>query len=202
MARTAGIILAAGESKRFGQPKQLIQLQGKYILEWVLKAALTSRLEKVILVLGHDYLKIKEKVDNAGHTEKLLIVYNRDYRQGQSSSLRSGLSEIRGIFPQVMVLLGDQPLVTRDVIDMMLERFQQSDKTIGVPFYKGKRGNPVIFSQVFYDALMTIEGDMGARDIIKRHPSKVLKIEIDDPTVFFDIDSPEDLKRMKSFLWI
>ena len=200
MTGTAGIILAAGESKRFGQPKQLIQIKGKYLLEWVLHAALNSKLEKVILVLGHEYQAIRNRVDERSYGEKLRVVYNKDFRQGQSTSLKSGLSEIRGTFPQVMLLLGDQPLVSREMINMLLERFDQSEKTIGVPVYKGERGNPVIFTQTFYDELMTIEGDMGARHLIKRHDRDVLKIEIEAPTVFLDVDSPEDLKRMRSFL--
>ena len=199
MEKTAGIILAAGESKRFGRPKQLVQVRGKYLLEWVLDAALTSKLEKVILVLGHEYQKIRDKVDEKAYPEKLQVIYNKDYKQGQSTSLKYGLSKIGGDFPQAMLLLGDQPLVTRDIIDLLLKSFQQSDKAIGVPVCKGQRGNPVIFTQAFFAELRTIEGDVGARNIISRYPHEVLKIEIKTPSIFFDIDSPHDLKRIGSF---
>jgi molybdenum cofactor cytidylyltransferase len=199
MEKTTGIILAAGESKRFGRPKQLAQIKGKYLLEWVLDAALTSKLEKVILVLGYEYQKIKDKVDQKAYPEKLQVIYNKDYKQGQSTSIKYGLSKIRGGVVQVMLLLGDQPLVTRDIIDLLLESFQQSNKAIGVPVFKGKRGNPVIFTQAFFEELRAIEGDVGARNIINRNPNEVLKIEIKVPSIFFDIDTPHDLKRIESF---
>jgi molybdenum cofactor cytidylyltransferase len=138
-------------------------------------------------------------VDEKAYTEKMHVIYNKDYKQGQSTSLKYGLSKIGGDFPQIMLLLGDQPLVTRDIIDLILKSFQQSNKAIGVPVFKGKRGNPVIFRQAFFAELMSIEGDMGARNIIDRYPHEVLKIEMKAPSIFFDIDSPHDVKRIGSF---
>jgi molybdenum cofactor cytidylyltransferase len=99
-----------------------------------------------------------------------------------------------------MFLLGDQPLLNSNTIDHMLDRFRYSGKDICVPVYKGKRRNPTIFNRVLYDQLMAIEGDIGARDIIRANPERVLDIEMDDPLCFFDIDSPKDLKKLQSLL--
>jgi molybdenum cofactor cytidylyltransferase len=82
---------------------------------------------------------------------------------------------------------------------LLLTSFQQSKKAIGVPVYRGKRGNPVIFTKAFYEELMAIEGDRGARNLIKRYPHEVQKIEIDSPSIIFDVDSPHDLSRIDSF---
>jgi len=91
-------------------------------------------------------------------------------------------------------------MLDSNTIDLMLDRFRYSGKDICVPIYKGKRGNPTIFKQVLYDQLMAIKGDIGARDIIRANPERVLDIEIDDPLCFFDIDSQKDLENLRLLL--
>jgi len=198
--QTAGIILAGGSSIRFGRPKQLLKLKGKYLLEYVLNAALGSELNHVVLVLGHDYQKILQALDTRTTHERLQVVINHRYLEGQSRSLQAGLLKIRQAFSSVMFLLGDQPMLDSNTIDHMLARFRHSGKDICVPVFKGKRGNPTIFNRVLYDQLMAIEGDIGARDIIRTNPERVLNIELDDPLCFFDIDSQKDFENLQSLL--
>ena len=198
--QTAGIILASGSSTRFGRPKQLLKLKGRYLLEYVLNAALESQLNHVVLVLGHEYQRILHTLGTRTTHERLQVVINHRYLEGQSRSLQAGLLKIRQTFPAAMFLLGDQPLLNSNTIDHMLDRFRYSGKDICVPVYKGKRGNPTIFNRVLYDQLMAIEGDIGARDLIRANPERVLDIEMDDPLCFFDIDSPKDLKKLQSLL--
>ncbi len=198
--QTAGIILASGSSTRFGRPKQLLKLKGTYLLEYVLNAALESQLNHVVLVLGHEYQRILQALGARTTHERLQVVINHRHNEGQSRSLQAGLLKIRQAFPAVMFLLGDQPLLNSNTIDHMLERFRYSGKDICVPVYKGKRGNPTIFKQVLYDQLLAIEGDIGARNIIRANPKRVLDIEIDDPLCFFDIDSQKDLENLRLLL--
>lgn len=196
---TAGIILAAGASKRFGRPKQLLRLKNKYLIEWVLDAALNSRLSRVVLVLGFAHQKIIDalgrKLQQHG---KLQIEINPHYQKGQSGSLRVGLSAVKDDFPAVMFLLGDQPMVDAAAINLLLEKFWSADKGIGVPTFHGKRGNPAIFGQKFYQRIMEIKGDIGARQIIETHPQRVLEIEIKNPLFFSDIDTPEDFEKINN----
>jgi molybdenum cofactor cytidylyltransferase len=198
--QTAGIILASGSSTRFGRPKQLLKLKGRYLLEYVLNAALESQLNHVVLVLGHEYQRILHTLGTRTTHERLQVVINHRYLEGQSRSLQAGLLKIRQTFPAAMFLLGDQPLLNSNTIDHMLDRFRYSGKDICVPVYKGNRGNPSIFKQVLYDQLMAIEGDIGARNIIRANPERVLDIEIDDPLCFFDIDSQKDLENLRLLL--
>ena len=198
--QTAGIILAGGSSTRFGRPKQLLKLKGKYLIEYVLSAALESHLNHVVLVLGHEHQSILQTLGACTIHERLQVVINHHYSEGQSRSLQTGLIKIRKAFPAAMFLLGDQPLLDSNTIDHMLDRFRYSGKDICVPVYKGKRGNPTIFKQVLYDQLMAIKGDIGARDIIRSNPERVFDIEIDDPLCFFDIDSQVDLENLQSRL--
>ena len=198
--QTAGIILAGGSSKRFGRPKQLLKLKGKYLLEYVLNAALESELNHVVLVLGHEHQNILQTLGACTTHERLEVVINHRYLEGQSRSLQAGLLKIRQTFPAVMFLLGDQPMLDSNTIDHMLERFRHSGKDICVPICNGQRRNPTIFNRVLYDQLMAIEGDIGARDIIRANPGRVLYIEMNDPVCFFDIDSQKDLVNLQLLL--
>jgi molybdenum cofactor cytidylyltransferase len=198
--QTAGIILAGGSSTRFGRPKQLLKLKGKYLLEYVLTAALESELNHVVLVLGHDHQNILQALGACTLHERLQVVINHRYLEGQSRSLQAGLLKIRQTFPSVMFLLGDQPLLDSNTIDHMLDRFRYSGKDICVPVCKGKRGNPTIFNRVLYDQLLAIEGDIGARNIIRANPERVLYLEMNDPLCFFDIDSQKDLTNLQLLL--
>ena len=198
--QTAGIILAGGRSTRFGHPKQLLKLKGKYLLEYVLNAALESKLNRVVLVLGHEHQNILRALEARAALESVQVVINHRYLEGQSRSLQAGLSEIRQAYPAVMFLLGDQPMLDSNAIDHMLDRFQHSGKDICVPVCKGKKGNPTIFNRVLYDQLMAIEGDIGARNIIRANPERVLYIDFDNPLCFFDIDSQKDLEKLQTLL--
>ena len=194
--QTAGIILAAGAATRFGQPKQLLRLKDKYLIERVLDAALNSRLGRVVLVLGFAHQKIQKALGKKLRHAKLQIEVNPHYQKGQGHSLQVGLSSVINTFPAVMFLLADQPLVDAATINCLLDKFWSADKDIGVPTFHGKRGNPSIFSQKFYQHIMKIKGDIGARQIINAHPERVLEIEIKNPLLFSDVDTPEDFEKI------
>lgn len=197
---TAGIILAAGASIRFGRSKQLLKLRDKYLIEWVVDAALDSCLKAVQLVLGHDHRIILQALGAKIEHPKLTVIINPDYRKGQSTSLKAGLSRVRKNFGAVMFLLGDQPMITADFIDRMLVQFEQSEKDICVPVYKAQRGNPVVFRSSIFENLLKVRGDIGARDIIRKNPDRTLFLEIDDPLSFLDIDTVEDLEHLQAHL--
>lgn len=194
---TAGIILAAGASTRFGQPKQLLRLKDKYLIEWVLDAALNSRLSRIVLVLGFSHQKIVQALDRKAKHPKLQIEINRLYKKGQSRSLQVGLSAVQNDFPAVMFLLGDQPLMDTATIDVLLRSFWSANKDICTPTFKGKTKNPCIFGQKFYKSIMRIRGDIGARQLIDENPDRALKVEIQNPHLFLDIDTPQDFEKIK-----
>lgn len=198
--RTAGIILAAGQSTRIDKFKLLIKLEGKYILEWVVDAALESRLAHVILVLGHHFEKIQKVLNKKIHHPRIEIVINPQYPMGLSRSLRSGLLAAKGSFPSVMFLLGDQPMFDAKTINLLLDRFWNSEKEICVPVCRGKRGNPTVFSHKYYDQLLQIKGDLGARKVLQKYASHIIHVEVDHPLVFLDVDTEVDLKALQNKL--
>ena len=195
---TAGIILAAGAATRFGRPKQLLRIKDKYLIEWVVDAALNSRLSRIVLVLGYAHQKILQALAEKPQHSKLHIEINPHYKKGQSHSLRIGLSTLKNDFPAVIFLLGDQPMLNSATINTLLEKFWSAEKDICVPTYRGQRKNPAIFSRRFYGHLMDLKGDTGARQLIDDNPDQVLTIEIDDPLCFLDIDTQQDFENLKN----
>jgi len=166
------------------------------MIEYVIRASLASELNKVFLVLGYQHNKILKALSenkNSFKNNRLEIIINHQYRQGMSSSIRAGLTSIKNTFESVMFLLGDQPLVDSGLINLMLKQYYRSDKNICVPTYKGKRGNPTIFSSEYFNLLENVKGDSGGKDIIISNPDDILKIETDSPACVNDIDTIDDL---------
>jgi molybdenum cofactor cytidylyltransferase len=166
------------------------------MIEYVIRASLDSKLNRIFLVLGHHHNKIlKALAENIKYFkhDRLEIIINRQYRQGMSSSVRAGLSSIGNKFGSVMFLLGDQPMVDSILIDLMLKRFYKSDKNICVPVYKEERGNPTIFSREHFNLLQRVKGDSGGRRIILANPDDILKIETDSPACVFNINTMNDV---------
>ena len=199
---TAGIVLAAGMSSRFGRPKQLIKLGGKTILEWTLSACLGSRLESIYLILGYAYKEIIKTISETIRDPRLNILVNQNYSKGQSTSLQMGISEIRNTHPSAMFILGDQPFIDSKTINHLLACFWASEKNICVPFSQKKRGNPVIFNALFYDKINSIRGDVGARGIIEDHPDHILRVPVVRPSFFHDIDTQKDFEKAQSYIML
>ncbi|MGD2098337.1 MAG: nucleotidyltransferase family protein [Desulfobacterales bacterium] len=197
---TAGIILAAGASTRFGRPKQLVRLNGRCLVEWVLEAALNARLERVILVLGYAHQKVQQTLDKKLRHPKLQIEINPHHEDGQSRSLQLGLSCVKNTYPAVMFLLADQPLVDAVTLNVLLKQFWSTDKHICVPAFAGRIGTPCIFSSHFYPQIMQIKGDMGARRIIQANPEQVQEVQVQTPRFFLDVDIPADLEKIKKLV--
>jgi molybdenum cofactor cytidylyltransferase len=193
---TAGVVLAAGASRRFGSSKQLLWWRGRTLLEIALEAALNSQLHRVVLVLGHRFADILAAVARLADHPRLDIIENKAYPLGQSRSLQAGLNIVRHAYPSVMFLPADQPLVTSSLLDLLLNRYWASDKDIGVPFAGGQAANPTLFSRRFYPDLFQIRGDVGGREIIRRSTEHVIPIDLDDPICLMDIDTPADLEKL------
>jgi molybdenum cofactor cytidylyltransferase len=198
---TAGVILASGLSTRFGRPKQLLELCGRPMLQWVVDAALGSCLDVVVLVLGSAYADVVQAIDAHSRSDpRLRILVNPDYRRGMSTSLRAGVSAVQGMCRTIMFLLGDQPLVNSAMIDRMLSEHQRSGHSITVPVHCGTRGHPVVFPKDCFRDLLQITGDTGARAFISARWPDVHQVEIQSPQLFLDIDTPKDAETVGKLL--
>jgi len=169
------------------------------MIEYVIRASLASKLNKVFLVLGDhrkEILKALAENNISFKNTRLGLIINRQYRQGMSSSIREGLTLIKNTFGSVMFLLGDQPMVDSGLINLLLKQFYKSDMNICAPVYKGKRGNPTIFSSEYFNLLENVKGDSGGKDIITAHPDDLLTIETDSPACVYDIDTISDVEDL------
>ncbi len=188
----SAILLAAGESKRMGQPKQLLPFRGSTLLGQIVENLLQSQAAETIVVLGSQAEEIIRQIAR----EPVRIVVNQEFEQGMSSSIKCGLSHISEAADGVMIVLGDQPLIEKETIDLLIERHRQSERGIILPVYNGIRGHPVIFAMKYKDELMRLTGDIGGKQIVERHPSDVLEVEVDSESVVTSIDAESDYQSL------
>ena len=187
-------------STRFGSPKQLLKIGDSTLLAMVIDAALKSELDRVVLVLGHRADEIKASIGGSLSGSRLKTIINPCYQEGMSTSLQCALKAVRTGFPSIMVLMGDQPLLSDQVINILLRRFRESEKDICIPVYNGKRGLPVCLTERFYDNILEIKGDIGAREIIRDNPKDVMTVEMEGSNAFMDVDNEADLERINEFM--
>jgi len=171
----AAVVLAAGQSTRMGaRNKLLMPLEGKPMVRHVVDAALQSRLQSVVVVTGHEAENIR-----AALPKTCAFTHNGDYENGMAGSLRAGIYRLQG-HAHIMILLGDMPLVTAENINSLIETFERArtDDAIVVATHNGEWGNPALFGVGHFKALKTLDGDLGARSIMRSHQDEVIGVEI------------------------
>jgi molybdenum cofactor cytidylyltransferase len=184
----SAILLAAGQSKRMGELKQLMPFGQSTIVEQAVDNLLGSSVDEVILVVGYK----AEDVIKAIAAKPVKLVINPDYEQGMSTSVIAGLNLVQSKVQGVMLALGDQPLVDSQTINRLIEEFCNHDKGIAVPTYQGRRGHPIIFAIKYKEQLLKLRGDVGGRQIIKDNPDDVLEVAVDSESVVADFDTTDD----------
>lgn len=194
----SAVVLAAGASTRMGRPKQLLPLAGRTLLEHVLHAAASSRLDEIVLVLGHRAAEIAAAIELPARRPTRVVI-NPDHGAGQSTSLRLGLRSIDPRAGAAAVLLGDQPLITPRLIDRVAESFLAAALPAARPLWRdhmGGRvpGHPVFLARRVWPEIEKLGGDQGARSLFGARPELMLEVAIEgEPPV--DIDEWTDYER-------
>lgn len=178
-----------------GRPKQLLTLGGLTLLDRVLREALLSELDAVILVLGARAQSIREGLATDVRHPKLSVVENTRFRDGLSSSILAGLNRAEATYDYVMIILADMPLITADVINRLLRATLESNQPLGAVKIGGRRSHPVIINRRFYSELHQIRGDKGARDLFLQHAPQVCSVEMGEALQELDIDTPQDYRQ-------
>jgi len=186
----AAIVLAAGESRRFGQPKQLLPVGDKTMIQHVVDVALGSPVEQVIVVLGCRAAEIGASIAD----RPVQVVVNQEWKSGLGSSVRAGLSVVRSEVGAALFVLADQPGVTTEVMAKLIERYRETRAPIVVPAHRGRRGNPVLFARSLFAELMEVKGDQGGRELIAEHAEQVEEVEVETEAILTDIDTADDYR--------
>lgn len=193
MKQVAAIILAAGASTRFGQCKQLLDWEGKPMLGHICDVAIRAGLDPVIPVLGCQAADAGAALGN----RPVRPLMNWRWEEGLSTSVQIGLAGVPAEAQAVLFLQGDQPLITPDLLRAIADRFEQTEASIIQPVHAGQRGTPVLFARRFFRELCTITGDEGGRSLIARYPQEVATVEVTDPSILMDVDTPEDYVHLR-----
>ena len=184
----SAILLAAGQSKRMGELKQLMPFGKSTIVEQAVDNLLGSVLDEVIVVGGY----MAEDVTKAIAAKPVKLVINPDYEQGMSTSIIAGLKSVHSKARGVMLALGDQPLVDSQTINGLIKEFYDHDKGISVPTYRGRKGHPIIFAIKYKEQLLELSGDVGGKQIIENHTDDVLEVAVDSESIVADFDTTGD----------
>jgi len=185
------IVLAAGLSRRMGVQKLLLRFGGKTVIAHIVDQLLESTVDKVYVVTGHQAERISRELSG----RPVSIVNNPDYESGMLSSVRCGLRALPEQCQGVLVALGDQPSITSKLVDRMLQSFAAAEKRILVPFYDGKRGHPILFSEVYREEILTRYDNVGLRGLLHAHPDEVFELAVSTSAVLSDMDFPQDYRR-------
>jgi molybdenum cofactor cytidylyltransferase len=192
LPKISGILLAAGESCRMGKPKLSLPWGKSTIIEGVVANFLESNIFELIVVVGANRDRMKEVL-----ASKLLrIVENPDYQEGMGASIRQGVGAASSQAGGYLIGLGDQPLITTDIIDSLIASFAKEGQGIAVCAHEGKNGHPVLFARKFRQALCALRGDKGGRDLMKLYAAEVKQVEVGSKAIFADIDTPEDYQKL------
>jgi molybdenum cofactor cytidylyltransferase len=192
----AAVVLAAGCGSRFRAPqnKLVADYRGRPLLRHALEAALASHAQPTIVVTGYDRARVEATLDGLSVT----FVHNADYASGLASSLSVGLAQVaRGA--GALVLLGDMPGVTPEILNQLIAAFHGSPAGCPAvaPTRQGRRGNPVLLARALFPKIMQLRGDEGARRLLQTVDG-VIDLPIDSDAVTTDVDTFEDLEALRA----
>ena len=186
----SAILLAAGQSRRMGGDNKLIKKYNKkYLINHIVDTLIKSKVKKIIVVLGFQNSKVKKIIVK---NKKISFVYNKNYKSGMASSIKTGLKRISKKNIGFLIIHADMPKISRKIINKLYEAIKSKDKEIFVPTYKRKLGNPVGFKYCMLKSVKKIAGDRGAKKIIKRNKKKLYLIKVNSKSIFNDLNTPRD----------
>jgi len=193
--RIAAVVLAAGRSRRMAPLNKLLvaDASGRSMITRVLDNVLASRARPVIVVTGHEAARVRDVLQG----RDVSFVHAERYADGLSASLRAGVEALPADVDGALVCLGDMPLVTAPMLDRLMAAFDPDEgRSIVMPTFRGKQGNPMLWGSAYFAEMRTVTGDVGARHLVGQHPEAVHEVEMADDAVLRDFDTTDALTSM------
>ena len=186
----SAILLAAGQSKRMNGDNKLIKKYNKkYLINHIVGTLIKSKVDKIIIVLGFQRSKVRKiTIKN----KKINFVYNKNYKSGMASSIKTGLKRISKRSVGFLIVQADMPLISKKIVNTLCYAVRNSNKEIVAPIYKRKMGNPIGFKRSMTRILNKTSGDSGAKKIILRNKKKLGLIKINSKSIFKDFNTKRD----------
>jgi molybdenum cofactor cytidylyltransferase len=184
------IVLAAGQSRRMGKSKPLLRFGDTTFLEQIVSVLHRSQIERVTVVLGANAEMIANSVD----LSEVDVVVNANYERGQLSSLIAGLRRTPIDTEAILLCLVDNPFITPEIVDQIVEVFKQTQSPIVLPTFNGRRGHPVLFSRRMFDDLLSAPPEAGARHVVHLHEGQVIEVEMPDDAILTKIDTADEYR--------
>lgn len=187
----SAILLAAGESRRMGDFKQLLPLQGKTFVECCVDNLLASGVDEVIVVTGHRHAEVARALAH----RHIKLAFNSDYQSGMSSSIRCGVQALDEKSTAILIALADQPQIHASLIARLVAAYRSERPLLVVPVYDGRRGHPIILGAQLRQELLAIDPAQGLRQVVQAYKDHTLFVEMTSDAVLLDFDYPEDYQR-------
>lgn len=203
MAKISAIVLAAGLSSRMeGQQKLFLPYRKRTILEHMVTELLASLVEEIIVVsspLTHDQIE-RMSLACLPAGKGITLVSNPDHKQGMTTTIQCGVKSTASDSDGLMICLGDMPRISTAEYDQLIKSFDSShaedSKSILLPFHKGQKGNPVIFSSTYLQAILAHQDMEGCRGIVQSNLSHLIKVSMETDHVLVDVDTPRDYSQL------
>lgn len=188
----SAILLAAGESRRMGEFKQLLRLGDKSFVEHCVDNLLASRVDEVIIVTGHRELEVRRAVGD----RPVRFAHNAEYQSGMASSIKCGVQALPESTRACVLALVDQPQIGADVINLVIETYEKAPTIIVIPTYGGRNGHPILLEVSLKEEILTMNPEQGLRQVVRAHLDQVARVEVSSRAVLEDCDLPEDYERI------
>lgn len=186
--------MAAGESRRMGDFKQLLTLSGKTFVECCVDSLLESRVDEVVVVTGHRDQDVRRAVGD----RPVRFAYNADYRAGMSSSIKCGVRALARDARACLIALVDQPQINVDVFNRVIEEYEKNQPLIVIPTFQGRNGHPVILDLKLKGEILSMDPEQGLRHVVHAHAGETLRVDVSQEAVLIDFDLPEDYRRISN----
>ena len=193
--RVAGVLLAAGTSSRMGKNKLFLTLAGSTVLRRSVETALAAGLEPVLVVLGHESECARAELEGLACRP----VLNAGYARGMNTSLSAGIAAVPADASAAVVLLGDMPLVTAEMIRELLDRWRGSQAPLGISLYGEVVAPPILYGRALFPELRALDGEAGGKSVIERHRGEAFELKR-PAAALGDLDVPADFERARAVL--